>query len=461
LQGGLASPIPRSFEVALWIDFACINQDGAPAQELEERMAAIIGVCDLLLTPIVDKKESSWKLPMTFDNPIEDYKAAAWKEYWQRAWCRVEAYLAANLPLTEGEERANLFRGGLRSAQLAGRRPHVIFGTKEYRAQRPPMFLPGMVDATFRRYPPAGGELTSEADRPVIRALTEEARRHSPDGAPGYRGDLCPKGKANGYGRQTYEDGGVYDGEWAQGVPHGEGTYLWTWGDRFTGEWVHGKKHGHGMHTYADGGRFIGIMKNDVRQGHGEFFYHFGDHYRGFYENDLKAVGSWHFNNGDCRVCRWELHEDGDRSVVRGEGAYWAADRLTAWRLEDGVKTSQCTLDAAAAIRGRLGLGRATPAAYTPSHSQAACNWARFRVAHTLVTPTPTPAPPPPASHGVKISQSHEAASDWAHGVKTSQGHVGQLRQTALLASTARAFVSAGRDWQKQQASMFLRAWFV
>eukprot|EP00966_Prymnesium_polylepis_P320401 7376785-Prymnesium_polylepis.2 len=34
------------------------------------------------------------------------------------------------------------------------------------------MFLPGMVDATFRRYPPAGGELTSEADRPVIRWAT-------------------------------------------------------------------------------------------------------------------------------------------------------------------------------------------------------------------------------------------------------------------------------------------------
>ena len=50
-------------------------------------MAALIGVCDLVLTPIEDHTgHESWSLPIAITNGIEDYKAAAWQEYWRRAW---------------------------------------------------------------------------------------------------------------------------------------------------------------------------------------------------------------------------------------------------------------------------------------------------------------------------------------------------------------------------------------
>ena len=57
------------------------------------------------------------------------YKAAGWQEYWSRGWCRVEAMLAAVKAVKAG--RAALFGGALRTSLLAGRRPHVLFGTKE------------------------------------------------------------------------------------------------------------------------------------------------------------------------------------------------------------------------------------------------------------------------------------------------------------------------------------------
>lgn len=113
--------------------FSCINQDGAPAIELEERMASLVGMCDLILTPIVDPMHEEWALPLTFHNGIDDYKAEAWQEYWSRAWCRVEAFLAVSVPIDHSnrENTAHKLRGGIRVANDAGRRPHAIFGTKE------------------------------------------------------------------------------------------------------------------------------------------------------------------------------------------------------------------------------------------------------------------------------------------------------------------------------------------
>jgi len=176
---GPRSPIPSGRHLALWIDFACINQDSSPAAELEERMAALIGCCDMLLTPIVDEDHKSWSLPLTFQNAIDDYKAVAWQEYWKRAWCRVEAYLAAAVPVEASKVRAKSYRGGLRAGLEAGRRPHCIFGTKELEKGGPPVFLPPMVNATYEKYLPAKGQLTSEADRPVVRALTTRTTKAS------------------------------------------------------------------------------------------------------------------------------------------------------------------------------------------------------------------------------------------------------------------------------------------
>ena len=133
---GPNSPIPENFKVALWMDFSCVNQDGALTSWMEELMAPLIGVCDLLLTPVADSDHASWKLPISFNNAFEDYQAPAWREYWRRAWCRVEAFLAAVVPVESYQERARLFRGGMNVALSAGRRPQVHGAPSQRRASQ-------------------------------------------------------------------------------------------------------------------------------------------------------------------------------------------------------------------------------------------------------------------------------------------------------------------------------------
>ena len=49
---GKNAPIPEGMEVAVWVDFSCIDQDGAPASELDN-LGNLIAGCDLILTPVV------------------------------------------------------------------------------------------------------------------------------------------------------------------------------------------------------------------------------------------------------------------------------------------------------------------------------------------------------------------------------------------------------------------------
>ena len=44
-----------------------------------------------------------------------------------------------------------------------GRRPHVLFGTKELEENRPPIFLPPLLHSAFLKYKPEEGQLTKEA----------------------------------------------------------------------------------------------------------------------------------------------------------------------------------------------------------------------------------------------------------------------------------------------------------
>ena len=53
LCGGSNAPVPAGMEVAVWVDYCCIDQDGAPASELDN-LGGLIQACDLILTPVVD-----------------------------------------------------------------------------------------------------------------------------------------------------------------------------------------------------------------------------------------------------------------------------------------------------------------------------------------------------------------------------------------------------------------------
>ena len=74
--------------------------------------------------------------------------------------------------------------GTLAAAISRGRRPHILFGSKELDLSFPPVFLPPLLNATFQRYKPEQGDLTCEEDRQTIGQLTKEARALIKDVVP-------------------------------------------------------------------------------------------------------------------------------------------------------------------------------------------------------------------------------------------------------------------------------------
>ena len=188
LSGTAASPIPEGFQIAVWLDFCCIDQDGAPSSELEQ-LGALISLCDLVLVPVIDHNHREWSYPARWSNHFEQYKAAGWTEYWDRAWCRVEAMLAAVKPVVDHAERATLFRGAMGNAIAAGRRPWALFGTKEQEERKPPIFLPPLANSTFDTYKPSKGSLTKETDRGLIETLEADARKDVVPIEVGYVGE--------------------------------------------------------------------------------------------------------------------------------------------------------------------------------------------------------------------------------------------------------------------------------
>lgn len=121
----------------------------------------------------------------------------------------------------------------------------------------------------------------------------------------GYTGDIDNNSKRHGRGVMKYDNGAVYDGEWQHDMADGTGTYRWPDGDIYSGEW-----------------------KKDVRHGTG--------------------IYRWSNDEVDVQHC-----EDDE---FKGEGVRWSADRKTAWRLINGEKQSDITLQEAASIAERIGI---------------------------------------------------------------------------------------------------------
>ena len=156
----------------IWLDFGCIDQDAAACDELK-MLDKIVGVCDIILTNVHDTQD--WTLPTSglIGNWFEQYKSPAWNgsdyAYLNRGWCRVEMLYAANIPLENtSDARLVCFKAGLLSSAQVGRRPHLLYGTKEQKDVRNPIQLPPMQNFWFDDYNPVKGKLTKESDRANI-----------------------------------------------------------------------------------------------------------------------------------------------------------------------------------------------------------------------------------------------------------------------------------------------------
>jgi hypothetical protein len=206
---------PGFEDIYLWLDYGCLNQNRNPT-EMFHLLTDIIYLSDCLFTPIVDN-DGSWIYEQTSFGPMVDYKADAFQTgtdaYVNRAWCRLEMFLAANLQLKNTSARDNVY-GRLKIAVLDGRRPHFVYGSKESVEDRQAIELQPLDNVFFDKYSPLRGYLTKPEDEPCIAALVQTSliplmARVKPS-YYGARNRLMQK---HGRGKTVEPSGEVYDGE--------------------------------------------------------------------------------------------------------------------------------------------------------------------------------------------------------------------------------------------------------
>jgi hypothetical protein len=306
----------------IWLDFGCMDQDGNPAGELKQ-LDEIVRNADCIFTPI--HGEDRRPLGVTINNWYDDYLAAAWNEgpysYTQRGWCRVEMFYAANIPVIDDRLRAErCFQHGFKVHVLNGVRPHLLYGTSESKRLTAPIILPPMQNSFYDKLDPLKGNLTVPSDRAKIEELYESLRPYFKTVSKvGYEGSRDSNGKMSGKGIYRFDDGGVYDGEFLDGLRHGLGVQRLADGDIYEGEYRAGKQSGHGINRYADGDVYEGEWLNSLRSGYGIYRYSDGEIYEGGYLNGLPS-GYGIFRSTDGRVYegQWLNGKQSGHGVLRG-----------------------------------------------------------------------------------------------------------------------------------------------
>jgi hypothetical protein len=142
----------------------------------------------------------------------------------------------------------------------------------------------------------------------------------------GYKGDVLEgewlNGLQHGQGTYTHASGDKYVGEFKDGMNHGQGTYFYlannaNKGDKYVGEYKDDKKHGQGTYTSANGDRYVGEFKDDKKHGQGTYTYANGEKYVGEFKDDnLNGQGTYTWADGDKYVGEFK---DGN---LNGQGTY-------------------------------------------------------------------------------------------------------------------------------------------
>lgn len=93
----------------------------------------------------------------------------------------------------------------------------------------------------------------------------------------------------------------VYDGDYRDGLFHGEGTLVWRNGTVYEGEFANGMMHGTGIMEYASGDRYEGEFANGMMEGTGKLVSAQGDVYNGkFVADNFHGKGRYEHKDGDA-----------------------------------------------------------------------------------------------------------------------------------------------------------------
>ena len=101
------------------------------------------------------------------------------------------------------------------------------------------------------------------------------------------------KDKYQGYGHYIFskedeENRKEYEGNWVDGLMHGDGRLLYKNGDEFTGKFENGKKNGQGIFIYENGNKCKGQFKDNQQNGHGELIIKLSNHSQENCQSDVE-----------------------------------------------------------------------------------------------------------------------------------------------------------------------------
>jgi len=191
-----------------------------------------------------------------------------------------------------------------------------------------------------------------------------------------YSGTYDDAGQRSGQGTLTYENGGVYKGDFARDLRHGKGEMIFADASNYKGGWVQDHFHGYGVRRFANGDMFIGNYANGQRNGHGKFEYAKGDTYVGEWVNGkMDGYGTYYHKNGDAYEGMFDngrKHGPGKYSLSDGRldickyvngqrnglGVRLSAERKRAWRLKDGNVEEEISLEEAYEVQESVGFER-------------------------------------------------------------------------------------------------------
>ena len=97
------------------------------------------------------------------------------------------------------------------------------------------------------------------------------------------------EGKRQGYGRNVWGNGDVYEGDWESDAQNGWGRNLWIDGSRYIGCYLNNQKHGLGEYIWDDSTSYIGEWRENIINGVGKYSWGDGRQYLGEWSQGMMS----------------------------------------------------------------------------------------------------------------------------------------------------------------------------
>eukprot|EP00403_Amphidinium_massartii_P040584 CAMPEP_0178454220 /NCGR_PEP_ID=MMETSP0689_2-20121128/45236_1 /TAXON_ID=160604 /ORGANISM="Amphidinium massartii, Strain CS-259" /LENGTH=765 /DNA_ID=CAMNT_0020080127 /DNA_START=22 /DNA_END=2317 /DNA_ORIENTATION=- len=137
----------------------------------------------------------------------------------------------------------------------------------------------------------------------------------------------------------TLKDGSMYKGQWLDGYPHGQGE-RWSGKEQYTGAWAKGKQEGKGRQMWQDGRVYEGEFKQGLLDGHGRLEWQ-STTGRAVYEGDFSknlrhGRGKYTWDDGRTYDGEWRAGKRHGEAVCTDrhgneKRGMWDDDKLQRW----------------------------------------------------------------------------------------------------------------------------------